>query len=73
MEQVSENAFRLNILAYMNIYLVVNVKHLKLYEPSMFTEEKVGPDQILPSLNDLSPNTMDEIKEDYILQKKFML
>jgi len=38
MEQVSENAFRLNLPVYMNIYLVVNVEYLKLYEPSMLIE-----------------------------------
>jgi len=70
MEKVSENAFRLNLLEYINIYSVVNVEHLKLYEPSMLTEDKAGLDHILPSIDDLAPNTMDEIKEDTILQKK---
>lgn len=42
MEQVSENAFRLNFLKYMNIYLVMNVEYLKLYEPSMLIEDEVG-------------------------------
>ena len=47
MEQVSENAFRLNLLKYMNIYSVVNVEHLKLYEPSMLIEDEEGLDHIL--------------------------
>ena len=54
----------------MNIYLVVNVEHLKLYEPSMLTEDEVGSDQILSSIDDLVHNTMDELKEETILQKK---
>ena len=66
-EQVSENAFRLNLPEYMNIYLVMNVEHLKLYEPSMLTKDEVGLDQILPFIDDLAPNTMDEFKEDTIL------
>ena len=70
MEQVSENAFRLNLLAYINIYSVLNVENLKLYDPSMLIEDKAGLDQILPSIDDLAPNTMDELKEDTILQKK---
>jgi len=44
MEQVSENAFRLNLLEYMNIYSVVNVEHLKLCEPSMSTKDEVSSD-----------------------------
>ena len=70
MEQVSENAFRLNLLKYMNIYSVVNVEHLKLYEPSMLIEDEEGLDHILWSIDDLAPNTMDELKEDTILEKK---
>jgi len=48
----------------------MNVEHLKLYEPYMMTEDEASLDQIFPSLNDLTPNTMDELKEDSILQKK---
>jgi len=70
MEQVSENAFRLNLQKYMNIYLVMNVEHLKLYEPSMLTKDEVGSDQIISSIDDLAPNTMDGLKEDTILHKK---
>jgi len=70
MEQVRGNAFRLNVPQYMNIYSVVNVGHLKLYEPYMLTKDEAGLDQVLPSLDDLAPNTMDEFKEDSILQKK---
>ena len=61
---MSENAFKLNLLAYMNIYSVVNVEYLKLYEPSILTKDEAGSDHILLSLYDLAP------KEDSILQKK---
>lgn len=44
----------------------MNVEHLKLYDPSMLTKNEVDSDQILSSINDLGPNTMDEIKEDKI-------
>lgn len=40
MEQVSEIAFKLDLSTYMNIYLVVNVDNLKLFEPSMLIEEE---------------------------------
>ena len=69
-EQVSQNDFRLDLLEYMNIYSVVNVEPLKLYEPSMLTEDEVGSYLILPSIDDLAINTMDELKEDIILEKK---
>ena len=36
----------------------------------MLIEDEVGSNHILPSLDDLAPNTMDELKEDSILQKK---
>jgi len=70
LEQVSENAFRLNLPKYMNIYLVVNVEHLKLNEPYILTKDELDSDHILPSIDELAPNTMDELKEDSILQKK---
>lgn len=45
----------------------MNVENLKLYEPFMLTKDEVAINNILPSLNDLVPHTMDEIKEDSIL------
>ena len=45
-EQVNENAFRLNLPPYMQISSVVNVEYLKLFEPSMLDEEEEH--QVLP-------------------------
>ena len=42
MEQVSENAFRLNLPKYMNIYSVMNVNNLKFYELSILIEDEAG-------------------------------
>jgi len=70
MDQVGENDFKFNLLTYIYIYSIMNMGHLKLYEPSMLTKDEVGSNHILPSLNDLDSNTMDELKEDSILQKK---
>ena len=70
MDQVGENDFKFNLLTYIYIYSIMNMGHLKLYEPSMLTKDEVGSNQILPSLDDVAPNTMDELKEDSILQKK---
>jgi len=69
-EQVSEKTFKLNLPTYMNIYSIMNVEHLKMYEPSMLTKDEAGSDPILLSLNELAPNTIDELKEDSILQNK---
>jgi len=69
MEQVSENAYRLNLSEYMNIYSFVNVEHLKLYEPSILIEDEASPNQILPSIDGLASKTMYELKEDTILEK----
>jgi len=70
MEKVSENAFRLNLPEYMNNYSFINVEHLKLYKPSMLTKYEAYSDQNFPYLDELSPNTMDKVKEYFILQKK---
>ena len=42
LEKIGENAFRLDLLACMHIYSVVNAKNLKLFEPSLVedTEEQ---------------------------------
>lgn len=67
MKQVSDNAFRLNLPRYMNICSIVNVENLKLFASSMLTEDEAGLDQILSSLDDLAPPTIEKIKEEYIL------
>lgn len=69
-EQMNENAFRLDLPAYMNIYSITNVKNLKLFEPSMLTEEEQEGNQVLPSIEDLVPHTMNALQEDSVLQKK---
>jgi len=35
LEKVGDNTYRFSLPPYMNIFLVVNVENLKLYEPSM--------------------------------------
>lgn len=67
LEHVGDIAYRLSLPPYMCIYLVVHVENLKLYEPSMIDEEE---EQVLPSLEDLEPNSQGELTEDTILQKR---
>ena len=45
------NSYRLNLPAYMHIYLVVNVENPKLYEPSMLDQED---EHALPYVEDLT-------------------
>lgn len=52
LEKMGDNAYRLNLPLYMCIYSVVNVKNLKLYEPSMLDQEI--DEQVLPSIKDLA-------------------
>lgn len=70
LEQVSKNTFKLNLHAYMNIYSIVNVYNLKLFENSMMIEVKIKEGRVLPSIEDLAPSTMDVLKEDFVLQNK---
>jgi len=54
----------------MNIYLVVKVESLKLVEPSMLTKVEKKVSQVMPSIDNLSLNTMNELYKDSILQNK---
>ena len=63
LEEVGDNAYRLSLLPYMHIYSVVNVENLKLYEPSMLEREE---EQVLPSVEDLAPNTQATFTEDIV-------
>ena len=35
LEKIGENAFHLDLLAYMHIYSIVNAENLKIFEPSL--------------------------------------
>ena len=39
LEKVGDNSYKLNLPPYMCIYSIMNVKNLKLYEPSMLNQE----------------------------------
>ena len=40
LEKIGTNAFHLDLPPYMQIYSVVNVENLKLYEPPMIMDER---------------------------------
>ena len=68
LDKIGENAFRLDLPAYMQIYSVVHVENLRLYEPSLIEDPE---EQIqLPSIEYLLPEYLNELQEDTVLDKK---
>ena len=67
-KQVGNNAFQLGLPSYMQMYSVVNVENLRLYEPPLTDDQ--GSDLQLCSIEDFLPEFIDEIKEDTILDRR---
>ncbi|XP_057873122.2 uncharacterized protein LOC131079237 [Cryptomeria japonica] len=67
LEKIGTNAFRLNFPPYMQIYSIVNVENLKLYEPPMIFDEEANIQ--VPLVDDLAPEYMSELPEDVILDR----
>ena len=51
--------FRLDLPPYMQIYSVVNVENLKLYEPPMIVDEDENVQ--VPSVDDFAPEYLNEL------------
>jgi hypothetical protein len=68
LEKIGTNAFRLDIPCYMQMYSVVNVENLKLYEPPMIMDKDEGVQ--VPTVDDFSPEYLDELQEDVILDRR---
>ena len=65
---MSENAFKLELPSYLQIYLVINLEYLKLFEPSMIIEDQEEIGLVLASIEYLAPSTMYEAqKKDLVL------
>jgi len=58
---MGDNAYKLILPPYMCIYLVVNVKNPKLYEPSILNQE--NEEKFLPNIEDLSPKSQEKLAE----------
>ena len=52
-KQVGNNAFQLDLPSYMQMYSIVNVENLHLYEPPLINDQ--GSDVQLPSIEYFSP------------------
>ena len=68
LENIGTNAFHLDLPAYIQMYWVVNVENLKLYEPPMIIDEDESIQ--VPVVDNFSPEYLDELQEDVILDKK---
>ena len=51
----------------MQIYSVVNVENLKLYEPPMIVDKETNIQ--IPSVDDLAPKYMRKLQDDAILDR----
>ena len=51
----------------MQIYSVVNVENLKLYEPPMIMDEEIIMQ--IPSVDDMAPEYMRDLQDDVILDR----
>ena len=64
LEKIGNNAFRLDFPIYMQMYSIVNVENLKLYEPPLIMDtEEVGT---VPTVDDFALEYLDELPEDII-------
>jgi hypothetical protein len=68
LENIGTNAFCLDLPSYMQMYSVVNVENLKLYEPPMIMDEDESV-QVL-TVDDFAPEYLDELHEDVILDRR---
>jgi len=70
LEKIGNNAFRLDLPIYMQMYSVVNVDNLKLYEPPLIMDtDDMGT---VPTVDDFAPEYLDELLEDIILDRRTM-
>jgi hypothetical protein len=68
LEKIDTNYFRLYIPPYMQIYSVVNVDKLKLFEPPMIMDQ--DEEVSIPSVDEFAPEYLDELQEYIILERR---
>ena len=59
LDKIGTNDFRLELPPYMQIYSVVNVEKLRLYEPPMIEDQ--GENVHIPTIEDFAPEYMNEL------------
>ena len=68
LEKNGNNTFCLEFPPYIQMYSVVNVENLKLYEPPMILDEDESVQ--VPTVDDFSLEYLDELQEDAILDRR---
>jgi hypothetical protein len=68
LEKIGTNAFHLDLPPYMQIYSVMKVENLNLYEPPMIMDQQKSV--LVPSVDEFSPEYLDKLKQDIILNKR---
>jgi len=66
-DQVGDNKFQLDMPPYMQIYSIVNVENLKLYEPTLVVQDTCI---MLPIYEYLALEHMSIFSKDAVLEKK---
>jgi hypothetical protein len=59
LEKRGTNAFRLDLPPYMQIYSMVNIENLKLFEPTMIMDQ--DEEVSIPSVDEFAPEYLDEL------------
>jgi hypothetical protein len=67
-DKIGNNAFRLDLPPYMQMYAVVNVENLKLYDPPLIDDQEEHVQ--IPSIDDFSLEYLTELQEDTILDRR---
>jgi hypothetical protein len=67
-DKIGNNAFYLDLPPYMQMYAVVNVENLNLYEPPLIDDQ--GENVQIPSIDDFSLEYLTELHEDTILDRR---
>jgi len=68
LDKIGENVFRLDLPAYMQIYLVVNAENLRFSKPSLIEDPEEQSQ--LPSIEDMLPEYLNELQKDTVLDKR---
>jgi hypothetical protein len=68
LEKIGNNAFCLDLPPYMQMYVVVNVENLRLYESPLIDDQ--GEHVQIPSIDDFLPEYLSELHEDTILDRR---
>ena len=66
-EKIGMNGFRLNLPPYMQMYAVVNVENLRLYEPLLIDDQ--GEHVHISSIDYFSLEYLSELQQDTILHR----